>query len=402
MKNTLWRILFVFASVCIFFTGCSQENREQVYYTADIEPTANHGWMAGESPIPERRIGLYRAGVNDECCTVGSSGFYYIDQPRTSSTYVMYVDNGSDTAIKLCGRADCTHNNNDCNAYVRNGKMISYYGGYLYVVSGDASVDGFCNLFRIKPDGTDRMVALDIHTFAKEQGGDFGQCDLITEGYCVFSIHRWEIVYENGDEVEMTSVRTAYYLYMLDGSMEEPQKLENNGFLYQCGDVLLSYSNEAKHGGEYGSYWDWDPETDSERYLTDHPGVPGWFGPEQAFYFRDGAVRRLTYSTQTEETIIATDLEGKYYAFAFPDCIVLASREKKTPDNRLYIYNWNFELVDTVTISNPTNESPNRLLIGETAERLILTDKAGGSPRYYINKSELGTGNVKVHAFVLP
>lgn len=390
------RLLIVLLAVCLLLAGCQNEI---IYYTPDIEPSAAYDWMAGESPVPEKRIGLFRAGVADRCIAVGPKGLYFYDKPMQGDSYILYVDNGSDTVVKLCGRADCNHDTNDCNAYVEEGMMISYYGGYVYAASGNGGFGRSCSLFRIKPDGTDRMVALDIQSFAEEQGADFGQCDLMTDGYCIFSTHRWEQVKEN----EMQSVRIAFYLYKLDGSMKEPVKLENFGFLYQCGDALLAYSGESCRGGEYGSYWDLDLETDTKHYLTDHPGVPGWFGPEQAFYFRDGAVYRLSYDTQTEEAILRTDLEGKYYAFMFPDCIVLASRESgEDTDNCLYIYNWNFELVDTVTIYNPNNRSPDLLLVGETAERLILTDDTAEAPRYYINKSELGTGNAKVHTFVMP
>lgn len=42
------------------------------------------------------------------------------------------------------------------------------------------------------------------------------------------------------------------------------------------------------------------------------------------------------------------------------------------------------------------------LICGETPERIILTDNYDFSPRYYINKSDFGTGNIEIHAFSLP
>ena len=42
-------------------------------------------------------------------------------------------------------------------------------------------------------------------------------------------------------------------------------------------------------------------------------------------------------------------------------------------------------------------------LIAETEDRLIFSDDLFTRvPKYYIEKSELGTGNVKIHSFKLP
>ena len=64
----------------------------------------------------------------------------------------------------------------------------------------------------------------------------------------------------------------------------------------------------------------------------------------------------MTYATQSEEVMVDTGLEGKYYLFVFPDCMVVASSGiGNAPDNQLYIYNWAYELVDVVRVPNVTN-----------------------------------------------
>ena len=96
--------------------------------------------------------------------------------------------------------------------------------------------------------------------------------------------------------------------------------------------------------------------------------------------------------------MVETGLEGNYYLFSFPDCMVVASRVGQT-DRNLYIYNWAFELVDTIKVSYESTSSVKFLLIAETAERFILASERYDSPAYYVNKSELGTGEVKIHPF---
>ena len=391
MKPRIWLISLLV--LVLLLAGCQEE---VVTKPDDIEPTATYDWMAGESPVPNKRMGLLRAGLTTGLQTVSPNGIYFVvktDDLRNS--YILYADHGSDTFIKLCGRSDCSHSSPDCNAYVYNGAKLTYYGGYLYVVSGDAYGD---RLIRMDPDGGNHLTVMEFQEFAHEHGADLAQCELITNGICKFSLYNGKNV---DGQYELEYLET--YMFKLDGSMSEPRAGKSGASVwYSCGDVFYATSDSI-HGNDGRSVFDWDPETNTLTYLTEHPGTAGYFGENEAYYFKDGAVRRLTYATQTEEAVIDTDLEGDYYVYCFPECLVLASREMgKETDNSLYIYNWAFELVDTVTIANPMSVRTNSMLIGETAERFILSNTYDGLPLYYINKSELGSGNVKTHKFTLP
>ena len=378
-------LLIMFA----IMTGCGHQFAPQVIET---EPTATYDWMAGESPVPNQRVGIFRSGVNVGSLYTSPSptGVYTVSTPvMGGDRYIMYADYGSDTFVKLCGRADCTHDNSDCNAYLRMGYNISYYGGYLYAATGDGAADGECELLRMDPDGRNRITLLDVREFASKHGGDFARCDAITDGYCLFSTYYWNEI----DEGSLSGSFLNAYIYKLDGSMKEPKLLESDGmFLYQCGDVSLVL-------GPDNCYYDWDMEKDQLTYLSDSVGATAWYGKEVAYYFKDGAVCRMTYENQMEEVLIKTDLKGEYLASFFPDCLILASREVEREDNNLYIYNWEFELVDTVELPNPNGLDPSHLVVAETAERLILSDIFAGNPKFYIEKSELGTGNCEVHEY---
>lgn len=394
----------------LLLAGCQANGGQSVEVDA-TEPTATYDWMAGESPVMAQRMGLKRAGVNHADFAIAPNGVYFMyDTGRATAdgekiSFVLYSDYGSDTVIKLCGRADCDHNNPDCNSYVAGGNNIYYYDGYVYAVSGSHG-EG-CSLIRMNMDGSNRVTIYDLNQFAQDLGYDFAQCDMIDSGECLFSVYEWAEVPAGPNEQAFTSSWVKAYRYALDGSMEEPKLIEaEGGQLYHCGDVFLTLMNGAQNGGYNGydfSYWDWDMETDTITYLTDHPGIAGFYGKEAGYYFRDGAVIRLNYETREEERIIETGLEGDYFAMYFPDCIVIASEEMGADaDNQIYIYNWAYELVDTVKL--PFNGIPyDQSLVAETAERLIFTDAImSWLPKYYIEKSELGTGNVKIHSFKLP
>ena len=410
------KIIVLVLITMLLLAGC-QDNGGQSVAVDATDPTATYDWMAGESPVTPQRMGLKRAGTNNTDYAIAPNGIYYIYKSSgptegISQSYILYSDYGSDTVIKLCGRADCEHSTPDCNACIAEGNNVYYHEGYIYAVSGEGgTMEGFegagCSLIRMDMDGSNHVTILDLDQFAQDLGYDYAQCSMIDSGECLFGVYEWVEVDTGPNTQGFSGTWVKSYRFALDGSMEEPQPIESEGgHLYHCGDVFLTLMNGVQEGGYDGldfSYWDWDMETDTITYLTDHPGIAGFYGKEYGYYFRDGAVIRLNYKTREEERIIETGLEGDYFAIYFPDCIVIASEEMDTgADNQIYIYNWAYELVDTIKL--PFSGIPyDQSLVAETAERLIFSDNLFSRvPKYYIEKSELGTGNAKVHAFKLP
>ena len=404
MKKCRFGILLLGAVMAL--SGCHKESNlpgnTQAYVPPekDVEPTVEYGWASGESGVPNERIGLTRAGVNLTPHAVSPTGIYFFDKTDGDEKFIVYADNGSDTFIKLCGRPDCTHSTSDCNAYVFAGCELSYYGGYLYAASTSDTSSRDCKLIRMDPDGSNHLTVMDFTAFAKEVGGEFAKCTIITDGFCLFSVHAWKVTEEGIDYTKKQTYSLGYYYYKLDGSMEKPASAEIDGLAcYSCGDAFLVHDPAPVVGSQYGSYYDWDPDTNSASFLTPHPGEPGWYGEDVGYYFKDGCVYRRIYATNKDEPVIDTELKGNYYVFAFPECLVVASDDDPSTDNNLYFYNWSFELLETVSIPNPGMDRTQFMLIAETAERIILTTTYKGMPTSYINKSELGTGEAKVHPF---
>lgn len=380
--------------------------------TVPVEEQIDYEWMAGVSPVPNRRVGQVRQMISG---VDSGTGTYFLYAPGWTvgvtppSPWILYVDHGSDTVIKLCGRPDCTHDTTDCNAFVEGAESIHFYNGYLYVVSSgmeineDFSYEQNCKLLRMDPDGTNRTEVYDFTAFAKDQGTDFASLMLRSEGYCLISTNN----YVEDDRGQITSEEQDVYAYRLDGSMDEPQKINPGGWnLYNCGDVLLTWDPISKEGGEFGSYYDYDIATDTLTFLTDHPGTAGYYDAQAGYYFTDGSLHRLTYATGTDEVLMETDLTGDYNVSFFPDCFVLADGEIRSedPDLNLYIYNWAFELVDTIKINFPCDVfMVSDLILGENPRQIILSNGVGQPmPTYYIDKAELGTGNAQIHKYEMP
>lgn len=379
MKKRLYSLVLII--LLAFLAGC-QSNAP----AANEKQPVVYDWMAGESPISDQRTGLRRAGLAGNPFECTDDGSYFIYQAPDGGTYILYGDHGSDSLIKLCGRADCTHDDKDCNAYIAGASQIIYYDGYLYANAGSPLP---LQLVRMDLDGSNREIVLDMTQFVADNGYHGITFPALMNGCYFLGLAR---VDENGEVVS-----DGYY-FRLDGSMDQVEKMNGALPTWNGSSLFLLYTPIAENGGKYGGYQAWDPETNTITYLTDHFGTAGCYGDTEAYYYRDGAFYRLDYATQQEEILFQTGLEGKHNALFFPDCILLSSSE----DNIMYIYNWAYELVDQVLLDIPGIESLSDNIIGETAERIILAESQMGLPRYYIEKSDFGTGNIEIHEYNLP
>ena len=373
--------------------------------TPPAEEQIEYDWMAGESPVSGRRIGITRRmlkGVNSD------TGVYFIHSNQwildvtPPSPWILYMDRGSDTVIKLCGRPDCPHDTTDCNAFVDNADSMCFYNGYLYVLTNGPVMaeDGKeiyqeAKLIRMAPDGTQRVELFNFTELMRNKGYDFAQCSFVDD-YCMIGA----MVHETDDTTALTSEWVETFLYKLDGSMEEPQTTTiSQAPLYNYGDTLIA------HGQDY-SYWAVDMDTEEATFLMEDPGVPVECFQNEAYYYQEGKLHRYTYATGADEVVLETGLTGGYDMHCFSDCFMLVHSEifSQNPDLNLYIYNWDFEPVDTVKLNYPWKElfSVSLLVVGETPEQIILCDEAEDLPAYYIDKAELGTGNVQLHRIKAP
>lgn len=389
-------LFMIYLVGCLLLSGCHKIPSSSE--TGSGENTNNQGngsistsdWGRGESPVPNRRMGLDRNFP--EHIANGENGIYLLDR-----SFVYYLENGTDVLIPLCGRPDCTHNSADCNAYI-DGSEITYYNGFLYVFCGES--DG--KIVRMDPDGSNHVTMFDLTESVDKIGGDsIGSC-MMTEGYCIFTVEKW-IEVDDGDGSDITQQHKKQWIgsfyCKIDGSDGEPK--ESSGKyeditvspLYSCGNIILAFANEPQNGGEYASYWQWHPETDTYTYLMDTPRYSGYYDDTAGYYHMDGAIRRYTIATGKEEVMAQTGLTGAYHVRAFPDCLVLFTSSEE--DYTLYVYNWAYELVEAVDVSVCKGKHMPSVLIGETPDRFILSDAEFNY--YYINKSELGNGTAEVH-----
>ncbi len=178
-------------------------------------------------------------GLSSSVTQAGENSYYILH-----NGYVYFLDEGTDTILPLCNRADCLHDQEteedkqeSCNAYIGESTYcdsIAYCNGWIYCIYSDP-FEGE-TLYRISDDGAQKeqvyqwdsevlieywAVHRDVlyactHSYATEDGQ-------VTEHYAVEALpltgtlRQSETIYEPSDELEVITlgVFQAYgsYLY---------------------------------------------------------------------------------------------------------------------------------------------------------------------------------------------
>lgn len=377
--------------LCILLlTGCTSGVDDS---TTPLEPE-----YIGNSPVPNIRTGIYTSsGTNFE---VTESGVYVLCDMGYVRSYLLYADHGSDTFVKLCGRPDCEHTTLQCNAYFENASGLYYDGSHLFVGEQMASI---VKVYQLDLDGNNRTVVMD--NAAVRDGFRNSSGLRIRNGICTFSLGKM-----GSGNVE----ETAFY-FKLDGSMEHPEQAPDGfSFSYDDGrNILMVGPGKNTDLFESGRYL-WDPDTNTTQWIVDQPERYYGYVSINGIYYMDGGIlcRRPAGSDATE-VLFDTGLEGEYELQAYPDFFIVRDtvlwwkegrEEAHLEGQTLRFYNWDYEYLGECEIDYEVDGSNmyERIIVGETKDRIYLAALEYGLPQYYINKSDFGTGNIRIHPLELP
>lgn len=396
MKHRKYKNVFILIlTVILAFVGCSEkeENSHEL-----IVPVAE-GCLVSSIRTGTARQGLSTLQNGFECT---DSGAYFMCLIGTES-WLLYSEHGSDRVIKLCGRPDCSHSDSDCNAYFKSGANICYYDGYLYT---HASIDenlSKVGLVRMNLDGSGRVLVYNILDLVSEESFKGYSRPSICNGVYSISLKKLD---DSGKEVSQT------YFYKLDGSMKEPQATQKSMLIKTDGDVfvgVLGYDAESAQY-IYGN-WNSDDGSTTELFRTDKLLSTEYTGARAYYYIEDGIIYENSY-TDGVRVLFDTGLEGdRYNLTLFPDFVVVydylsveGESNGSMPKNpTLRFYDWSFNDLGSVTVDYEFDDILPSVICGETHERIMLTDSAPELiPRYYIDKSDFGTGSIKIHSYKLP
>ena len=149
------RILLVFITIFVLFTGCSNKNDKNIN-------------LGNEDVKAQPYWNIYNQKI-----TASEDGYYFLKKDfENGGTYLRYIDANTMETIYVCNKAECKHDGIGCNAYFDNSYIttnIYYYKNYIYVLKNDES-DGNVYLVKITADGNSRQKMFSLGTKMSGKG----------------------------------------------------------------------------------------------------------------------------------------------------------------------------------------------------------------------------------------
>ncbi len=389
------RLLPFILTVVLLFSGCSsqpliqKENMIGMMEQTDLD-----------SPISGIRTGVWAQGTslgdNEFECT--DDGIYYLchnipfeigTDSTGASTYayrdfLFFSEHDSNVMIKLCGRPDCLHIDETCNACFENAVGgVSYYNGYLYVAVETLDTS-LLSLYRLDINGENRVKVMDLGELAAGYSGMSRA--MVTNGVFSFSLSKIDSV--TGQKVNDS------FFYKLDGSMNKPKKSDNMGFpIGNDGENFMTLAGTTVCLYQF--------DTDTRKDLFDMALYSGcYYGRSASYALKDSKVVKIKHDNNSEEVIFDTGLGDGYFARFFPDCIVLI--EQSSPISSFYFFNWSGENLGKLTIEVPIGLVAEAMTGGESRDRIMIRTSQASIPEYYIEKSDFGTEKIELHCYQYP
>jgi hypothetical protein len=313
-------------------------------------------------------------------------GMYHLSTDK----YIYYSENGNTKYIKLCNRPDCNHSTTDCNAYAGTYR-IGYYKDKIYYMSGSS-------LNCMDMDGGNHMG---IKTLSDSPDSTFGY---FHNGYFYY------IITKAGTPASPANVDNNLYRVKIDDNSKPEIILTDDIILDACmffviddniyleiynydvpGCYLYSYSNITGTLFKITDYWSGYGTT----YFTEDYGYS--YRANEGIYKYNVATNEITLEKE-----IKFDNHGLCGARFYPDYIYLIHelsddpRVNPTQDEVLYIYDWNFNVIDSIKFGHVM---PGRIggFVTDVGDYIMYSSNWGQKPDYYIDKSEIGTGNLTFH-----
>ena len=190
-------IIAAYILLCVCLTGCGGTNQKDYGENYNQEQDAQNFSMIRNAAATE-------------------NGFYVLQDQ-----YVYFIDKKSKKAVPLCGKPNCKHKDNSCNAHFTHPENIQVYAGNLYVVAG-GSEELTCSLYRISLDGSQRE---ELKVLFRYDSGDSG-CSLD------FTIHRgYGYMAVNWMQKDREKKTQTLYQIPLDSSDEKKEVAKVTGYV---------------------------------------------------------------------------------------------------------------------------------------------------------------------------
>jgi hypothetical protein len=316
----------------------------------------------------------------------------YIETPEGCyysplNQYIYFSEYGNTKYVKLCAKPDCDHNSTDCNAYIGHA-IIGYYDGKIYYKTGTS-------LNCMEMDGSDHKRVKTLYEGIDANSGYFHNgyyYYIITKGGSFGfpantddNLYRVKVDNDSKSEIIVTNdVISSVNMFTVVGE---------NIYLYDYGSgndlYLYEFSMKTKEWTLLTEKW----MTFGACYFDEDHGYG--YKINVGFYEYDLKERKLNLAKPIE-----FEDSGICAAYYYPDYIYLIHfyGENTTYENQiLYIYDRAYNLLETVGSDTVAFSKSGGGFVTDIGNYIIYSTSYLNKPDYYINKSEIGTGNLMFH-----
>ena len=348
----------------------------------------------------------------DDGAYFSTSGFGCFCLPTNSTdtiranhgNFMFFVDHTSDTVIKLCGRPDCPHDIDQCNAFAGDSMDITYYDGHLYYTSMNlASSSIMATLYRTDLNGSNRVKILDVPYF-----NDKTYISCLTPKF-MNGVLMIGMLYMDTDT---GSAGIDWYYSKLDKGMVK-LKSTSTALCWADGEAFLhgTYTNDENGNPLEWRLMQWDPDTDTEWVVNTVSDVEDvnaivlntYWGEQCGLCHRDGKIYKINYPNTEMEVLFETGVSGNQADF-YPDCIAVWEKSDYQTGKRgtLHFFDYDGNKLGQVLLDIPS-DFDGLPTLGETRDRIFVRGTNMLTiPSHYIDKSEFGTGEITLHKLEYP
>ncbi len=300
--------------------------------------------------------------------------------------YLYYSEKGNTKYIRLCNKPDCAHNSEDCNSYIHS-SPIGYYDDKIYYKIWNS-------IYCLDMDGNNHMMVKRLYEGYDSNFGYFHN------GYYYY------IITKSGIPGAIGNDDNNFYRVKVDDDSKPEIVLTNDAILhlsfFTIAEDNIYIIESILNNYLFKTLYSYSTVSKSWSKLTDAWGGPGtyYINDDTGYcYINNKGFYEIDIDTKQMKQMKALKFEneGICSALYYPDYIYLIHYTNEPFDflnQILYIYDWDYNLIDSVEFDKAYGTGG---FVGDVDGYIIFTSNFDVKPEYYINKSEIGTGNLMFH-----
>lgn len=337
-------------------------------------------------------------------------GYYYMCEPswhkmKIRARMLMFFDEETKESYPVCGKADCMHNDQYCDAFIGRdlddeereyyqSDAVYYHEGYVYLLGSKG------NLVRFAPDGSERQVIAQVYAYDGSTG-----TNLVFHGDYVYV---YNLMGHIGAEEEHTETITRY---SLDGKSRDVIVQYTGTGAAICtaksyGDKLFFLINHAttekKDGSilinnQYGGLYAYEYDTGKagkvlDAQITDYcvdeqKGIIYYHVYNDGLYQYSVGSKETVQLLQTDETcrIVSLSFDGNYIYMNNRLWVGLAKRAKQEYQKVCHVITPDGQAVNSI-------DCPDEVFEYFGDDKFMFSEMRGTGATYrygYIDKSDI-------------